>query len=225
MKVFEKQTWHLLALLLLTAGVIALIRFDEELLYGSFWGLSTKSWLIISLLTPVVHQVYVWLCWRFELHHHSLTKMFGEKAFLIYFIGFFMLFPARMVFLLILSIANRNTFSLNPFLAYSLSAVMTLAAAYAFYSVRRYFGMKRAAGLDHFDSSISRLPFVKKGIFRYTGNGMYVYAFLIFYVPALLFLSKAALLTAIFSHIYIWVHYYCTELPDIKIIYADKNLT
>lgn len=80
--------------------------------------------------------------------------------------------------------------------------------------------MERAAGKDHFDPSIAKLPFVKKGIFRYTNNGMYIYAFLIFYLPAILYQSGAALLVAIFSHIYIWVHYYCTELPDIKKIYS-----
>ena len=43
--------------------------------------------------------------------------------------------------------------------------------------------MERAAGLDHFDSGIAKLPFVKKGIFRYTPNGMYKYAFMILHLP------------------------------------------
>jgi len=31
--------------------------------------------------------------------------------------------------------------------------------------------------------------------------------------------SQAALWLALFNHIYIWVHYYATELPDMQRIY------
>jgi len=49
---------------------------------------------------------------------------------------------------------------------------------------------------------------------------MYVYGLLILYLPGLFLLSKAALLVALFNHVYIWVHYYCTEQPDMKVIYG-----
>ena len=61
---------------------------------------------------------------------------------------------------------------------------------------------------------------MKKGIFRYTDNGMYIYGLMILYLPGLLLLSKAAMVVALFNHIYIWVHYYCTERPDMKVIYG-----
>jgi hypothetical protein len=32
--------------------------------------------------------------------------------------------------------------------------------------------------------------------------------------------SWAALVVAIFSHAYIWVHYFCTERLDLKLIYG-----
>jgi len=86
----------------------------------------------------------------------------------------------------------------------------------------RFFGTDRAAGLDHFDKSISELPYVKKGIYKYTNNGMYLYAFFIVYLPGLLLFSKAALLIAIYSHIYIWVHYFFTESLDMKVIYKAQ---
>jgi len=38
-------------------------------------------------------------------------------------------------------------------------------------------------------------------------------------VQGFVFLSKTALLIALFNHLYIWVHYYFTENPDIKFIY------
>lgn len=32
--------------------------------------------------------------------------------------------------------------------------------------------------------------------------------------------SPAAILVAAFQHVYIWVHYFCTELPDMRRIYG-----
>lgn len=86
--------------------------------------------------------------------------------------------------------------------------------------------MNRAFGLDHFKpEEFKNKSFVKKGIFKYTSNGMYIYGFLILYTPGLILLSKAALLAALFNHLYIWVHYYFTELPDIKLIYQQDKKT
>jgi hypothetical protein len=93
-------------------------------------------------------------------------------------------------------------------------------ALYLFYSVKKYFSFDRAFGIDHFVKGYNE-PFVKKGIFRYTDNGMYIFGFLVLYIPALLLFSKAALLVAVFNHIYIWAHYFFTEKPDMKIIYKN----
>ena len=59
-------------------------------------------------------------------------------------------------------------------------------------------------------------PFDKQ-IYHYIA--MYTFGFLILWVPGLIFFSKAALLAAGFNHIYIWVHYYTPELPDIRFLY------
>jgi Phospholipid methyltransferase len=56
--------------------------------------------------------------------------------------------------------------------------------------------------------------------FRFTSNGMYVYGFLLLWVPALWWASAAALCVALFNHLYIWVHYFATERPDIDRIYT-----
>ena len=104
----------------------------------------------------------------------------------------------------------------------ALSVVFFVIVVISMYSVMRFFGTDRAAGLDHFDDSVSKLPYVKKGIYKYTNNGMYLYAFFIVYLPGLLLFSKAALLIAIYSHIYIWVHYFFTESLDMKVIYKAQ---
>ena len=125
--------------------------------------------------------------------------------------------------LILLGISNMNTLMLNRTLAYVLAIVLFVPFAYTMYSVFKYFGIDRAYGIDHFDPSYRNKPFVKQGMFRYTDNAMYKFGFLILWAIALVFLSKAALLVAAFSHIYIWVHYYFTELPDIKYIYGEQT--
>ena len=91
------------------------------------------------------------------------------------------------------------------------------------YSVKRYFGLPRAAGADHFDAKYRNLPLVKKGIFRFTDNGMYLYAFLLFWAIAIGFDSIVALIVTAFSHVYIWVHFYATEKPDMEYLYGLKK--
>jgi hypothetical protein len=104
-----------------------------------------------------------------------------------------------------------------------LAGLIAIPAVYLFYSVKRYFGFKRAFGIDHFDTSYQTRPFVKEGIFRYTGNGMYTFGFFLLWIPGLWYASIAALWVALFNHLYIWVHYYSTELPDIKRIYQTNQ--
>jgi Phospholipid methyltransferase len=225
MMVFEKQIWHILILILLILGIIILTNLEKEILLGSLWHVPTKTWFIISLVVPIIHQIYVLLCWRLELHYKLLTRKIGKTAFNFYLAGFFILFISRIIFITLLSESNKNTFDLDIFSKYAIAGVLSIIVIYAFYSVKKYFGIKRAAGLDHFDSNIAKLSFVKEGIFKYTNNGMYTYAFLIIYLPAILNQSKAALLVAVFSHIYIWVHYFFTELPDIKRIYKKTDVS
>ena len=74
--------------------------------------------------------------------------------------------------------------------------------------------------MEGFDSIC--LP-ILKGIFRFTRNGMYVYGFLILWVPALWWASVAALTAALFNHLYIWVHYFATEKPDMARIYSGRG--
>ena len=84
--------------------------------------------------------------------------------------------------------------------------------------------MDRAFGIDHFfPEKYKNVSMVKQGIFKHTSNGMYIFGFLTLWIPGILLKSKAAILIALFHHLYIWVHYYFTEKPDMKIIYADFN--
>ena len=222
MKVFKYQHWHLLLLLILLGGLYYVVTTDASLLKGELWGIPTSYWFVITLLVPILHQVYVLICWRLELHYQSITKVFGKNGFKRYKIGFAVLILSRPVTIILLAIANANTLTINTVLAYVLSGILLIPALYLAYSLQTYFGIDRAFGIDHFyPEKYINAPLVKKGIFKYSSNAMYVYGFLILYVPGLLLQSKAALFLALFQHLYIWVHYYCTERPDMNVIYKE----
>lgn len=224
MKVLQHQLWHILILIALVAGVYYYVGIDSTLFQGELYGISTRSWLIITLLVPILHQIYVLVFWRLELHYQLITKNLGKHAFGLYKAGFTVLILARPVSLICLAISNAWTLDLNPEISYILSAILLLPPAYLAYSIKKYFGIDRAFGIDHFQpGKYKDVPMVRKGIFKYSGNAMYVFGFMALWVPGILLQSKAALLLALFNHLYIWVHYYFTELPDMKIIYEKEQ--
>jgi len=64
---------------------------------------------------------------------------------------------------------------------------------------------------------------VTQAAFRYSGNAMYTFAFMILWAIALWTQSRAALALALFQHAYIWVHFYCTEAPDLEVLYSSAT--
>lgn len=155
-----------------------------------------------------------------ELAHNTLSSTFGSNGFTLFKVGFAILILIRPLSITLLAVSNANTLDAAPFLAYLLTVILLIPSIYLFYSVKKYFGINRAFGEDHFKpDKYKNDGIIKKGIFKYTNNGMYVYGFLILYVPGLLLLSEAALALALFNHLYIWVHYYFTEKPDMEFIY------
>lgn len=222
MLVFEKQGQHLLMIALLLAGAGWATRIPG-VLEGSHRGIPTSKWFWWSIAIPIIHQVWVWLCWRLELHHKALSSSLGDWGFRTYAIGFATASFFRFYTIVGLGLANRGSLDISQTLLNVLALVMSIPTIYLFYSVGRYFSYQRALGADHFDESYRTKPLERRGIFRFTRNGMYIYGFFSIWIPGLLFASKAALLSAAFSHIYIWVHYYCTEKPDMGRIYGQPG--
>jgi len=218
----EKQLQHASLLVLLLAG-LAWIAGGEGFTQGSYLGVSTKAWFWWSIAFPVIHQVWVVACWRAELHHQWLTRYLGDWGFRIYAAGFALLSAGRFATIIPLAIANQDTVPVDPRVLDGVGVVVAIPTIYLFYSVARFFGFRRALGADHFDPSYRELPLVRQGIFRFTRNSMYTFGFGAIWLPGLFYASQAALLSALFSHLYIWVHYFCTELPDMRRIYsADR---
>lgn len=217
--IYEKQGLHFLLLVVLLL-LVGWISSTEGLLVGSCLGVPTATWFWLSILFPILHQVWVWVCWRTELHHQWLSRSLGPWGFRVYGIGFALLSFARLYTLTVTAIADEGSLNVDQNLLDLLAVVLAIPTVYTFYSVARYFSFRRALGIDHFDPSYRTKPLVRQGIFRFTRNGMYTFGLMVVWLPGLIWASKAALLSAAFSHLYIWVHYLCTELPDMRRIYG-----
>ena len=221
-KIFRYQIWHLLSVVILITITQLIITNNYILMNGTLWRISTTTWFWIAITIPILHQIYVWLIWRFELYQNTFSSRYGvTKSFKLYTIGFSILFGSRLIFIIILAESNQNSLILNPFLAYLLILIISPLIIYLFYSVKKYFTIERAYGIDHFDKNYNE-PKEKRGIFRFTDNGMYIFGLMILYLPGLLLFSSAALAVALFNHVYIWVHYFCTERPDMMVIYEKS---
>jgi protein-S-isoprenylcysteine O-methyltransferase Ste14 len=181
------------------------------------------NWFWISIEIPIAHQLFVWFCWRTELHRKLISRVFGRHGFTLYAVIFTGFLVGRLVSVTALAIASRDTLPLQHPTALRIAAiVLAVPVAYLMYSVVRYFGILRAFGADHFDESYRSKPLVRRGIFRITANGMYTFGMIVLYLPALWFSSRPAMVAAVFAHLYIWVRYLTTERPDMRRIYGGR---
>jgi hypothetical protein len=218
---FEGQFQHLLLLAGLLPGALYLA---QPALDGSSWlGVSDRAWFTAALLVPIFHQVLVWFVFRTQLISGLFTRLFGQHDLLVWGMLFFPFLLLRPILTLALALADAG--SLQPLRAGQvlLGIVLLIPAAYTLWSVAKYFGIPRALGGDHFRQKYRQMPLVKQGAFKYSSNAMYSFVFLGLWSIALLAGSQAALAVALFQHAYIWVHMYCTEDPDMRIIY-DRGM-
>lgn len=216
---FEKQGYNYAGLFILLAIVVFSTGWSG-FYDGTLWGLGTGFWFWLSIGVVIAHQLAVWFVWRIELYLKLWSRWFGKRAFPIWAVLFMVLFIPRILLGFFLGYANRGTLGINPFLGWGLTVIILIPALYTFYSILRYFTVKRALGIDHFDPAYREMDLERGGIYKYTSNAMYIFAILMVWVPVLIFGSKAALISAFFNHAYVWVHYYTVELPDMKRIYS-----
>ena len=55
---FKRQIWHIGGLIVLYYVALQLVNFETD--SNVFLGISTKSWFLFSMMTPLPHQGYVW---------------------------------------------------------------------------------------------------------------------------------------------------------------------
>jgi hypothetical protein len=217
-----RQSYHLLAVVL-SVLVLAWAAGLDGMSSGSLWGWPTQIWYWLTAAVPVIHQAYVMIVWRWQLIAQGPTRLFGDRAFPLYGVGFMILFGLRLVTVILLALSNRGSLGANPLLVNSLIVLVSVPSLYVLYSVARYFGLKRALGADHFDPAFRGAPLEERGAFRFVDNAMYVAGLMVLYLPGLIWGSNAALLLAAFNHAYVWVHYLTTEKPDMQVIYRSGS--
>lgn len=223
MKIYKNIIWHIIILFAMLLGLAYIINVNEFV--GSCVGISSFWWLIIGVAVPILHQTYVYFAWRFELVNKSLSKYFGkEEAFSYYKIGFSILILLRPLTLIFAGMSNSGSLVIDNNILIPLIILLVLPAIYTGYSVKKFFGFDRAYGIDHFEPEKARnFKPVNQGIYKYVTNSMYLFGFLILWAFALMFKSEVALIIAGFNHIYIWVHYFLTEKPDMVFIYNSNK--
>lgn len=217
---FNRQGLHLVALVLLVpvCGAFAAPALGD----GQWLGLTDTTWFWTSVGAAVVHQVIVAGVFRGQLGWSVLTRLFGKTDMIVWGIIFMPLLVARPLLIIGLAIADAGSAGLPEWFGIAAGSALLLPSVYAGYSVGRYFGIDRALGGDHFRQRYREMPLVREGAFAWSSNAMYAFVFLGLWGIALLTGSLAALAAALFQHAYIWVHYYCTEEPDMRLIYGGR---
>ena len=211
---FKHQMWHIGGTIILFYIGAQLVDLDGNT--NTFLGISALSWFIIAMSIPLIHQAYVWICWRSELCWQSISNSIGFKG---YVIVFFILIISRLS-AVVLCFIDYGSLYKPGLLAWILGLIIFIPGAYTMYSVKKYFGFLRAAGADHFDTKYKDLPFENRGIFKWTPNAMYVFAIGIPFSFAVATGSQSMFVVAIYTYISIWLHYFCTEKEDFKVIYG-----
>ena len=213
---FKHQIWHLGGTIVLFYIGAQLVDLDSNT--NTFLGISALSWFMIAMSVPIIHQAYVWICWRSELCWQSISKTIGFKA---YAIIFFILGLSRFS-AIVLCFVDYGSLYKPGILAWVISIIFFIPGIYTMYSVKKYFGFLRAAGADHFDPKYRDMPFEKRGIFKWSPNAMYVFAIGIPFAFAVATGSQSMFVVATYTYISVWLHYFCTEREDFKIIYGNN---
>ncbi|WP_420630302.1 methyltransferase [Candidatus Leptofilum sp.] len=219
---FFGQFQHILLLACLLPGAIFL-AFPS--LDNSTWlGITDSTWFNSLLIIVIIHQFLGWFVFRSQLCFSLFSRIFGRYDLFVWGCLFFPFLLLRPLLTLALGLADAGSITEFRSLQIIVGLILLLPAFYTLWSLHKYFGMVRALGADHFREQYRQMPLVREGAFKYSSNAMYAFVFLIFWAIALLTGSLAALAAALFQHAYIWVHLYCTEEPDMRIIYGTTNI-
>jgi protein-S-isoprenylcysteine O-methyltransferase Ste14 len=213
---FKNQIWHVGGLIILFYLGYQLVNFENN--FNVFFGISAKNWFLFSMMTPLLHQSYVWLCWRSELCWQTISRTIGFKVYVIIFfiLGILRLSSIGLCF------ADYGTWYTPGWIAWIISVLIFIPFIYTLYSIKKYFGFMRATGIDHFNPSYKDILFERRGIFKWSSNAMYTFAVAVFFGFAISSGSKAMFIFAVYTYIGTWLHYFCTEKEDFKVIYGNN---
>ena len=114
---------------------------------NTFLGIRALDWFVIAMTIPLIHQIYVWICWRSELCWKTISSTIGFKGYVVLF---FILIISRLS-AIVLCFVDYGSLYKPGWFAWILGLILFIPGAYTMYSVKKYFGFLRAAGADHFD--------------------------------------------------------------------------
>ncbi len=220
---FHRQWLHFLFI----AMVIMVLRLDIvpfDFTDTTFRALNGQFLFRLSIYLVIVHQVLVWIVFRGQMGFGFLNRLLNKYALKMWLVIFMGLLISRPLVLMMVASATRGSLSGPTLLYYILALICVGLTLVTFYGVWRYFGLYRAIGGDHFDVKYRQILLVRKGVFSVTPNAMYWFGFLLLWAIALYFQSVEALGLAAFQHLYIWLHYYVTEKPDMQLIYGKQRM-
>ncbi len=219
--VIEGQPQHLGIALLMSVGALALLKSPADA--PTVLGLTSTGWAKASIALALIHQFIVAFVFRLQLYKNLMSRLFGARDMKVWAAIFMPLLAARPLSALLVGWAD--TVPITPYrpLEIILGLALLVPAIWGMHSTIVHFTLPRALGGDHFRDKYLAMPKVKKGVFKYTSNGMYGVVFLGFWAIALLFGSWNALVLALFQQSYIWVHMYCTESPDLRRMFPPET--
>ena len=215
-EILRGQLQHAMLALLITVGAGAMLHQTQSRVLG----LSAIHWAYLAMGVALVHQIMVAVVFRLQLHFDVMVRLFGGRALRIWGLMFLPLLVARPTTVLLAGWADAGSLGGSRGLQFAAGLALLAPAIWAMHSVLKYFTIPRALGGDHFFDRYLNMAMVERGAFRYSANAMYSFVFLGFWAIALLSGSWNALVLALFNHAYVWVHMYCTEDPDMGILYA-----
>ncbi|MFW5999508.1 MAG: methyltransferase [Halanaerobiaceae bacterium] len=214
---FHRQFLHFLALLIL---VPITWSFSAPVMgEGSWLGIADITWFWLGVGMAILHQIIVWIVFRLQLGWAALSKVFGRKDLFVWGLIFLPLLAVRPFFVFGLAYSTLGSLLIPRTFAVILAILLLIPSIFTFWSVFKYFGIIRAMGADHFRIRYRHMSLVKQGAFKYSSNAMYSFALFVLWSLGLILGSRAALGVALFEYAYAWVHYFCTEKPDMEIIY------
>ncbi len=220
-KILKYQAYHLICYVLL--GAILIITAKSQFYnQRTLLGITVYHWVIVSWIAAGVFQAWILFFWRYELYYGTVSRLFGKSGFPVFRAGFFLLGAVTLLPVIPVSFLTRN--SMEIYFPFKMALILgtTPFILWAIYSVLFYFSINRAFGADHFFPEYRMKTLEVRGIFKYIPNSMYTVLLLILYHPGLFFDSSLGLVMALVHHIFVWVHYFCTEKPDMKEIYQRR---
>ena len=220
-KILQHQGYHLLAFLLLGA----LLHYTTQVYPDGprrVWGLSASQWIWLSWIAAGVFQFWITFFWRMELYGGRISAWMGAAGFPVYRAGYVVFGLLRLFPVVPISIASPATASVPLWVSLPFLIVTIPLSLWGLYGAAVYFGVTRASGADHFDPAYREKNLETRGIYKYTPNVMYAVVLLALYHPGLVWQSAPGLIAAAVHHAFVWVHYFCTEKPDMKEIYGSK---